>query len=45
MKKFPSVEVVDTGETSILGFQIEYINKNRLILSFITPFAGKAFLN
>lgn len=45
MLKFPSVEVVDTGETSILGFQIIYIDKNRLTLSFITPFAGKAFLN
>lgn len=43
--KFPSVEVVDTQETSILGFQIEYINSNRLILTFILPFAGKAFLN
>lgn len=42
---FPSVEVVDTQETSILGFQIEYINSNRLILTFILPFAGKAFLN
>lgn len=45
MDKFPSVEVVDTQETSILGFQIEYVNNNRLILTFILPFAGKAFLN
>jgi len=43
--KFPSVEVVDTANTSILGFEINYINKDRLTLSFITPFAGKAFLN
>ncbi len=45
MKKFPSVEVVDTGENSILGFQINYISSNRLTLTFITPFSGKAYLN
>ena len=45
MNKFPSVEVVDTGENSILGFQINYVNSNRLTLTFITPFAGKAYLN
>ena len=45
MGKNPSVEVVDTQETSILGFQIEYINNNRLIITFLVPFAGKAFLN
>ena len=45
LDKFPSVQVVDTANTSILGFQINYINKNRLTLSFILPFAGKAYLN
>jgi hypothetical protein len=45
LNKFPSVQVVDTGENSILGFQINYVNNNRLTLTFITPFAGKAFLN
>ena len=45
LNKFPSVEVVDTAETSILGFQIVYITPNQLTLSFITPFAGKAYLN
>jgi len=45
LNKFPSVQVVDTANTSILGFQINYINKNRLTLSFILPFAGKAYLN
>jgi len=43
--KFPSVQVVDTANTSILGFEINYINKDRLTLSFILPFAGKAYLN
>jgi len=45
LNKFPSVEVVDTAETSILGFQIVYITPNQLTLSFLTPFAGKAYLN
>lgn len=45
MGKYPSVEVVDTQDTSILGFKIEYINVNRLIITFLISFAGKAFLN
>lgn len=45
LNKFPSVTVVDTQNTSILGGQVDYINANRLIITFLTSFAGKAFLN
>ncbi len=44
LNKFPSISVVDTANTTVIG-SYEYINKNRVILSFSTPFAGKAFLN
>jgi hypothetical protein len=44
LNKFPSITVVDTANTTVIG-SYEYINKNRVILSFSDPFAGKAFLN
>ena len=44
LNKFPSISVVDTGSTTVIG-SYEYINKNRVILNFSTAFAGKAFLN
>jgi hypothetical protein len=44
LDKFPSISVVDTANTLVVG-SYEYINKNRVILSFSTAFAGKAFLN
>jgi hypothetical protein len=43
--KFPSVSVVDSGDTSVLGGQVEYIDNNNLTITFIAAFAGKAFLN
>ena len=43
--KFPSATVVDTGDTSVLGSQIEYIDNNNLTITFGAAFAGKAFLN
>lgn len=44
LDKFPSITVVDTANTTVMG-SYEYITKNRVILSFSNPFAGKAFLN
>jgi hypothetical protein len=44
LNKFTSITVVDTANTTVIG-SYEYINKNRVILSFSDPFAGKAFLN
>jgi hypothetical protein len=43
--KFPSATIVDTGDTSVLGGQIEYIDNNNLTITFGSAFAGKAFLN
>ena len=44
LSKFPSITVVDTANTTVVG-SYEYITKDRVILSFSSPFAGKAYLN
>ena len=44
LDKFPSITVVDTANTTVMG-SYEYVTKNRVILSFSSQFAGKAFLN
>jgi hypothetical protein len=43
--KHPSVTVTDTGDTSVLGGAINYIDTNNLTITFSSAFAGKAFLN
>lgn len=40
----PSITVVDTAETVVFG-QADYINNNRVIVTFNAAFSGKAFLN
>ena len=45
LNKFPSTTVVDTGDTSVLGGQVDYIDSNNLTITFGSAFAGKAFLN
>ena len=42
--KFPSITVIDTGNTVVQG-QYTYINNNTVALAFSAPFAGKAYLN
>ena len=42
--KFPSVTVVDTGDTVVFG-QIEYIDNENIRITFNTAFSGKAYLN
>jgi hypothetical protein len=42
--KFPSITVVDTGDTVITG-EYTYINNNQVTLNFSVPFPGKAYLN
>ena len=42
--KFPSITVVDTGETVITGEYI-YVNNNQVTLNFSVAFPGKAYLN
>ena len=42
--KFPSITVVDTGETVITG-EYTYIDNNNVRLDFSVAFPGKAYLN
>jgi len=42
--KFPSITVIDTGNTVVTG-EYNYVSNNRVLLSFSAAFAGKAYLN
>ena len=42
--KFPSITVIDTGDTVVTG-EYTYIDNNNVTLTFSAGFAGKAYLN
>jgi hypothetical protein len=42
--KFPSVSVVDSGNTIVYG-NIDYIDNNSLTITFSAAFGGKAYMN
>jgi hypothetical protein len=42
--KFPSITVIDTGDTVVVG-EYQYIDNNNVQLTFSAAFAGKAYLN
>ena len=44
LQKFPSITVIDTADTVVIG-QYTYINNNNVTLTFSAGFAGKAYLN
>ena len=44
LNKFPSITVIDTGGTVVIG-QYTYIDNNNITLEFSAGFAGKAYLN
>lgn len=44
LDKFPSVMVVDSGNSVVVG-EIEYVNKNTLLVKFKGAFSGKAYCN
>ena len=44
LNKFPSITVIDTLDTVVVG-QYEYIDNNNVTLTFSAGFAGKAYLN
>lgn len=44
LSKFPSVTVIDSANNVVVG-EIEYLDSNRLIITFNGPFKGKAYLN
>jgi hypothetical protein len=42
--KFPSVTVVDSAGTTVIG-DVQYIDNNNVVIEFSSPFTGKAYLN
>lgn len=42
--KFPSVTVVDSAGTTVIG-DVQYIDNNNVVVEFSSPFTGKAYLN
>ena len=44
LKKFPSVTVVDSAGSVVIG-DIEYIDDANIIITFQSAFSGKAYLN
>ena len=44
LNRFPSVSPVNSANT-IMNPTIDYIDKNTLTLTFLTPVLGKAYLN
>lgn len=44
LDKYPSVSVVDTGGTLVMG-DVTYIDTNNLVLDFSAEFSGSAYLN
>ena len=42
--KFPSITVIDTGNTVVTG-EYNYVSNNRVLLTFSAAFDGKAYLN
>ena len=44
LDKYPSVTVVDSGGTVVVG-SIDYNDKNNCTCTFSAPFSGQAYLN
>jgi len=44
LNKFPSVSVVNSFDEIVFG-SVDYIDKNRLTITFASPFSGKAYCN
>jgi hypothetical protein len=44
MGKFPSVTIVDSAGTEVIG-EVSYQDKSNLKISFSAPFSGTAYLN
>lgn len=44
LKKFPSVTVVDSAGSVVIG-DVTYIDDSNIIISFQSAFSGKAYLN
>lgn len=44
LNKYPSVTVVDSGDTIVYG-EVSYLDKSKIKINFSGAFSGKVFLN
>lgn len=44
LKKYPSVTIVDSAGTEVIG-DVQYLNENNITILFSSSFSGKAYLN
>ena len=44
LNKYPSVSVVNSFKEQVYG-RVDYIDKNKLTITFNAPFSGEAFCN
>ena len=44
LTKYPAVTIVDSAGTVVIG-TVDYPSLNQVVVTFTTPFAGKAYLN
>jgi hypothetical protein len=44
LDKYPSVSIVDSAGTEVVG-DVQYIDKNNIVILFTAPFSGKAYMN
>lgn len=44
LDKYPSVTVVDSGNTVVIG-EVDHVTTNTLRINFLASFSGKAYLN
>jgi len=44
LNKFPSVTAVNSFNEEVFG-KVDYINKNRVTVTFAAPFSGQAYCN
>lgn len=44
LNKFPSVTIVDSANTEVIG-EVEHVDLNNVILKFSGAFSGRAFFN
>lgn len=44
LNKYPSVSIVDSAGSVVMG-DVLYVDKNKVVLTFIGQFNGKAYLN
>lgn len=44
LRKYPSVTVVDSANTVVVG-DVEYIDENNIVITFSGAFSGMAYMN